>query len=149
MSFERQIRTQVLVIPHANTTTAQYNYGPFRQPNDLPQEIQGIIISSPLWDYSSRQQQFRLCWSGYENDEPGWTRPSVCDSRLQSTGSLRRGLVWIPQDGWEGPVDNLISLSEYDMLGNTYYRYITAATLEDNTIMLDFEILGEGGEGLA
>ncbi|KAK6507765.1 hypothetical protein TWF481_006187 [Arthrobotrys musiformis] len=148
MVFERQIRTQIVAIPTANTTVADYNYGPFRQPNNLAPEIPGIVLSSPLWDYNPRKKQFRLCWSGYENTEREWENPSVCDNRLQNTGSLRRGLVWIPQNSFEGLVDNLITLHEYDMMGNAYYQYITAAKLDDGTMMMDFETLGQGGDGL-
>ncbi|KAF3316788.1 hypothetical protein TWF173_001452 [Orbilia oligospora] len=59
--FERQIRTEIVAVLPTNTTTADYGYGPFRQPDRLFPEIPGIVVSSPLWDYNPRKKQFRLC----------------------------------------------------------------------------------------
>ncbi|KAK6525965.1 hypothetical protein TWF281_011007 [Arthrobotrys megalospora] len=148
MVYEQQIRTEILAIPQANTTTALYDYGIFQQPNSLPPEIEGIMLSSPLRDYSPVEKQYQLCWSGIEYPAPNWKEPSICDARRQNARS-QRGLVWIPQNRWEGIADNLITLDAYDQNGNLYYRYITAAILNDRTIMLDFQKLGEGGEGVA
>ncbi|KAF3182190.1 hypothetical protein TWF751_007235 [Orbilia oligospora] len=146
--FERQIRTEIVAVLPANTTTADYGYGPFRQHDKLFPEIPGIVVSSPLWDYNPRKKQFRLCWSGYESSRPDWDSPSICDKSRRDTSALARGLTWIPQNSWEGPVDNLVTLSEYDNRGHAFYKYITVAKLDDGTIMMDFDILGQGGEGL-
>ncbi|KAK6337034.1 hypothetical protein TWF718_009819 [Orbilia javanica] len=146
--FERQIRTQIVAIPTANTTTADYNYGPFRQPNNLAPEIPGIVLSSPLWDYNPRKKQYRLCWYGYTSyqPDPDWDHPSICDNRLQVSESQRIGLVWIPQNQWEGQVDSLGTLDEYDLTGELYYKYITAARLDDGTTMMDFKQAGASEE---
>ncbi|KAF3142656.1 hypothetical protein TWF569_007511 [Orbilia oligospora] len=146
--FERQIRTEIVAVLPANTTAADYGYGPFRQHDKLFPEIPGIVVSSPLWDYNPRKKQFRLCWSGYESSHPDWDSPSICDKSRRDTSALARGLTWIPQNSWEGSVDNLVTLSEYDNRGHAFYKYITVAKLDDGTIMMDFNILGQGGEGL-
>ncbi|EPS36299.1 hypothetical protein H072_10183 [Dactylellina haptotyla CBS 200.50] len=141
--LERTIKAQVVTIPELEVPKILYNYGPYQQPNDLPDKIVGLPETSPLYNYTRNERNFRLCWFGFEDPAPNWKYPRVCNTEVPGIEAFRSGLIWMPEHDHLNQVDHLLTFGPYDEeTGRREHKSLGAAVQEDNTIAVDLVPLG-------